>query len=295
MTPPQHQNPWGSHPTAPVSPPRIHPGRWLCPSQPAPAAPAAAPWPCLCRVVSHCRGAEQPRVPPLSPALPAPHSCDGSTSTARPRGAEEDRAPPGSPRVQKTAGSHQTPDTRHRGCGHQPGLGEGKLRHRGVTGRLWWSCPPPPPAVPGPHGCPVPTSAPRATRVWHGAGLAPWVGKQLELSHPKLTQNPKPRAFCLPRAVAAFPARERISPSLPKGLWLLLQIKWKWGSRGLEGGGNPAQLWAPSWLHPEHLWLGKLRHSKGKSPLPRVKPQPQPLGVMPSSLSTHLGDVARGH
>lgn len=143
MTPPQHQNPWGSHPTAPVSPPRIHPGRWLCPSQPAPAAPAAAPWPCLCRAVSHCRGAEQPRVPPLSPALPAPHSCDGSTSTARPRGAEVDRAPPRSPRVQKTAGSHQTPDTRHQGCGHQPGLGKGKLRHRGGTGRLWWSCPPP--------------------------------------------------------------------------------------------------------------------------------------------------------
>lgn len=212
MTPPQHQNPWGNHPTAPVSPPRIHPGRWLCPSQPAPAAPAAAPWPCLCRAVSHCRGAEQPRVPPLSPALPAPHSCDGSTSTARPRGAEVDRAPPGSPRVQKTAGSHQTPDTRHRGCGHLPGLGKGKLRHRGGTGRLWWSCPPPE-EVPGPCRCPVPTSAPRATLVWHGAGLAPWVGKHLEPSHPKLAQTPNHSAPTQRRGRGG--SRAALSPSSP--------------------------------------------------------------------------------
>lgn len=163
--------------------------------------------------------------------------------------------------------------------------------------------PVPPQEVPGPCRCPVPTSAPRATQVWQGAGLAPWVGKQLEPSHPKLAQTlnhsaptqrrgrggsraalspsspfararagpsqppsppgtrpppalgmgpgscakascPPPAALqaaglsvpcvcCLPRAVAALPAWERISPSLSKGLWLLLQIKWKWGSRGL--------------------------------------------------------------
>lgn len=181
---------------------------------------------------------------------------------------------------------------------------------------------PPPPAVPGPHGCPVPTSASRATLVWHGAGLAPWVGKGLEPSHPKLAQNPKhsaptqrrgrggsraalspsspfarvragpsqppsppgtgpplapgmgpgscakalcpppaaglsaPRARCLPRAVAALPAWERISPSLPKGLWLLLQIKWKWGIWGLQGqageGGTRHSCRHPPGCTPTH-------------------------------------------
>lgn len=230
-------------------------------------------------------------------------------------------APPGSPWVQKTAGSHQTPGMRHRGCGHQPGLGKGKLRHRGGTGRLWWSCPPPPssawaPRVPCTHlgiqshaglargwpcpvgreapgaitpktrpkpkalrshpaqragrqpSCPVPILTLRSCQGWaitapfsprNWAPPSPWDGAR-ELCQgfvpPPAAGLSVPRARCLPRAVAALPAWERISPSLPKGLWLLLQIKWKWGIWGLQGqageGGTRHSCRHPPGCTPTH-------------------------------------------
>lgn len=59
----------------------------------------------------------------------------------------------------------------------------------------------------------MPTSAPRATQVWHRAGLAPWVGKHLEPSHPKLTQNPKHSAPTQRRGRGG--SRAALSPSSP--------------------------------------------------------------------------------
>lgn len=166
ITPPQHKH-LGEHTSQPLgapSPParthRVsHPGPWLRPSQPAPAAPAAAPWRCHPAPLtpSHCRGDEPAREPPRrGPPVLDPPSLAFLHRLCRPcrtLWAKGTVAPPVSP-----AGPKRPP--RHAGAGcedteHKPVMWKGKLRHRGGTFKgeleVWsglrgqpgkWSCTP---------------------------------------------------------------------------------------------------------------------------------------------------------
>lgn len=110
-----------SRPPSPSAPsPGSHPGPRLCPSQPAPAAAAAAPWRCPagagCAVLlgsprPTAEGTNCPRCPrsrdrlSWSRTLPAPHSCTGSAGPARPRGQRGQLSTPSHPLVPNPLGT----------------------------------------------------------------------------------------------------------------------------------------------------------------------------------------------
>lgn len=181
--PPQHRYPR----EAPRSPPEIHPGQQPRPSQPAPAAPPAAPWQCVLHrpTPSHCRGAELPPCPyqarPSQPHIPAlaPPAQQDPAGRERRGPSQVTKSPQNSPGLSDPR--NRAPRVQALLCDAK-GETEAQRWYRSCASRTGWqdweaslglwgnrvSGPPTPftPVLPESHQCPMPSWHPEPGLLW---------------------------------------------------------------------------------------------------------------------------------